>query len=302
MSKSMILRNKSDFVSDVVSCFSASCMWVTSLFMCVIVITTATYAAESATPEITAQGFDISDVKVSRLGDIGRLRVRFEVPERIEELYIRERSYEVDLAKTPETDHFNLFGIDRQVRQLTDVTLDFQRYINDKLNLAGEYEIELRVTDRKGGSASAVLLIRVLNETTELPEQSNDQVAFASFRFTRNGAADVSGAEALGISWKTVESNLVVIELAVSSAPTAHLFELVASDYDRVVNKTQLSQISIDSPEMSTLNLTAAGNRAAGSVFGVLNDEAPLIVKITGSHTALSEIGTTVTLEGEYKH
>ena len=251
-------------------------------------------------PEITSQGFDIANAVEMPLGTSHRIRVRFEVPERIEELYIRERSFEVDLATTPDRANLPLFGVDRQVRQLTDVTLDFQRYIDAKLDVGGDYEFELRVTDRKGTSATAMLLIRIVSDAEiEEPAASLGQSAF---RFAREGAGDVRGADDLGIAWRTIESNQVVIELAMPDAGAARFFETMASDYDNTRSKAQLAQLASSAPELGRLQLAAARNQATGSVFGMSNGDMNFIVKVTGSTTALSDLGTTVTLEGEYKY
>jgi hypothetical protein len=257
--------------------------------------------ADTHAPEITAQGFDITEVQQGPLGDFGRIRVRFEVPDRIEDLYIKERSYDVDLAKTPETAHFPLFGLDRQVRQLTDVTLNFQNYINEKLDAEGEYVFELRVTDRSGRSASAKLRVRVVAQPQVKQEPGNAAVETAPFRFTRIGASAVSGADEFGITWKTIESTRVIIELTKQKTNAERLVVLKPSDYDEVRSKKQLAH-KTRGGDTPTLRLATANNKAAGSVFAVVNRQVPYLLKVTSSSTSLSEVGTTVTLIGEYKY
>lgn len=104
------------------------------------------------------------------LGELGRVRMRFEVPDRIEELYAKERSYDADLAKAPEMAHFPLFGLKTQVRMLTDVTLNVQNYINEKVEVEGVYVLELQVTDCKGKSAAK----RIDTEYRELLRSFSD--------------------------------------------------------------------------------------------------------------------------------
>ena len=142
----------------------------------------------------------------------------------------------------------------------------------------------------------------MLDDDAEPDAQATAPAEATQFRFARAGAGDVSGAEALGLTWKTVESSQVVIELDIPDTPAARFFETMATDYDRTDSKAALSRLAMSAPRSSTLTLTTARNQAAGSVFGMVNNDRPFIVKVTGSRTNLSEIGTTVTLEGEYKH
>lgn len=260
-----------------------------------------TQAAEPLEPEITAQGFEIAETQEGLLGQFSRIRVRFEAPDRIAELYVRERSYEVDLAKTPEMAHLPLFGLKAQVRSLTDVTLNFQDYINQKIEAEGLYTFELRVTDRKGRSASARLLVQVVALPPQEQHSWNEAVETVPFRFVRVGASPVSGVDEFGITWRTIESNAVVIEVTRREGGASRLTEMTLADYDDVRTKGQLARKTAGGADISVLNLATAGGRAAGTVFGVINDEVPYLLKVTGSDTSLSEPGTTVTLVGEYK-
>lgn len=244
-------------------------------------------------PQITSQGFDIDESQPGELGQFQRLRVRFEVPGRIDELRVRERSYEVDLATTPEIDHLPLFGLDRQVRQMTDVTLDFQRYINTKIDRVGSYEFELTVADRHGERASARLVV-------EVTDQPVDDLRAGSFRAVREGTGNVAGAERLGFRWTTIESDGVIIQLA-ANAPDGYFFDIATEDYAALRTHSDLRAAASSGDRQETLELAAAANRSAGSVFGVAGGDAPLLLKVTRSHTSLSDIGTTVTLEGEFK-
>lgn len=258
-------------------------------------------AARPDKPEITSQGFVISEVQAGSLASFQRLRVRFEVPGRIERLEIRERSYYVDLATTPEADHLPLFGLKRQVRQLADVTLDFQTYINQKLDTAGDYKFDITVADRTGQQVSSELLVRVTAPPEAALGMEDNKLASSAFRLIRVGKAEVSGGGDLGFGWKTIESNRVVIRLTPANPATGHIFELPADEYEALETREQLLRVSQRRGVMRPLDLVAAGNRAAGSVFGVVNDNVPLVLKVSESRTTLSDLGTTVTLLGDYK-
>jgi hypothetical protein len=262
----------------------------------------ATQSAGSLAPEITAQGFDMTVKQEGLLGAFGRTRVRFEVPDRIEKLYVKERSYAVDLATTPEMAHLPLFGLKTQVRHQTDVTLNFQNYINEKVEEAGTFTFELLVTDRKGKSASARLLIQVTAPPPFEEQSSENSVEAKAFRFVRNGVSAVSGADLFGITWKTIKSDKVVIELTKVDNGASKIVEIAPSDYDKVSTRTQLEQKIASRNDTRSLHLTAAGGKAAGLAFGVINQDSPYLLKVTWSDTSLSRFGTTVTLAGEYKH
>jgi hypothetical protein len=260
------------------------------------------YAEESPVPEIIAQGFEMSEVQEGQLGAFSSLRVRFEVPERIAELYIKERSYDVDLARTPEQAHFLLFGVKTQMRQLTDVTLDFQNYINHKIEAEGTYTFDLRVTDRKGKSAIERLTVRVFKPPTADEVSAAEAVSVETFRFERSGASAVAGTGNFGISWRTIDGNEVLIQLFAAPNSSSTLIELSAADYDQVTTRAQLEQkVETGRASESILLPTAAGS-AVGSVFGIYVQGKPYLIKITGSETSLSRDGTSVILVGEYKH
>jgi hypothetical protein len=262
----------------------------------------ATQSAGSLTPEITAQGFDMTVAQEGLLGAFGRTRVRFEVPDRIEKLYVKERSYAVDLATTPEMAHFPLFGLKTQVRHQTDVTLNFQNYINEKVEEAGTFAFELLVTDRKGKSASARLLIQVTAPPPFEEQSGEDSVEARAFRFVRNGVSAVSGADLFGITWRTIKSDEVVIELTKRDNGASKIVEIAPSDYDKVSTRKQLEQKIASRSDTPSLHLTASGGKTTGLAFGVINQDRPYLLKVTWSDTSLSRSGTTVTLAGEYKH
>jgi hypothetical protein len=261
---------------------------------------TMTALADVSPPEITAQGFDIDERQTGALAAFQRLRVRFEVPGRIEELRIKERSYEVDLATTPEAGHLPLFGLNRQVRQLTDVTLNFEAYINQKLEAPGSYRFELTVVDRQGQSAAATLMVEIAGEAGGEAGVGDAGLDTEDFQATRVGAAGVSSTADLRFDWKTVESSQVVIRLSPEQAG-AYFFPLVSDDYKSLKTQAELVAAARRNRPMATLDIATASNQAAGQVFGFFSDDAPMILRISRSETSLSEIGTTVTLEGEYK-
>ncbi len=282
-------------------------LWLASGMVLLLAAVAAAPAARGQSgdlPEITAQGFKIEDAQEGLLGRFGKLRVRIEAPEGIEALYIKERSYEVDLAVTPERAHYDLFGIEKRVGLRRDVTLNFQRYINRKLEAAGSYRFLIRVTDGDARSASATLSVTVREERpqAEATEPEAAPVRKSTFNFQRVGAGSVVGAEDFGLTWKTIEDARIVIEITGTEDKAARLIELAESDYDRIETRQALADAANKAGHVERIAVPTAKNQAAGRIFAVANQDDYLLFKVEESATSLSELGTTVTLTGEYKH
>jgi hypothetical protein len=264
-----------------------------------------TAAAQSTpAPEITAQGFEMSTPQKGWLGKFGRLRVRFEAPERIAALVIKERSYEVDLASTLEPHNLALFGTQTRVRNHRDITLDFENYINTKLESEGQYYFSLTLTDKEGQSANATLSVIVDREKTsrEIMEERLDRIDRGVFSFRRVGPGPVVGAGDFGITWKTIEDANVTIRIMKSEPGASKLLRLPQPEFDSVMSKAQLASRAAKTDSAATIEIPTTGNRAAGETFAVVIRDETYLFKIKESRTMLSELGTTVILNGEFKH
>jgi hypothetical protein len=258
-----------------------------------------------AGPEITAQGFDISLPREGRLGRFDRLRIRVEAPDRIKELSITERSYQVDLATTLDTVNYRLFGIEKRLRLHKDVTLNFQTYINEKIAVPGTYEFLIRVKDHEDGVATARLPVIVAAPEEPTAEREVKPLKTGVFRLVRAGPGQVTGAEDLGITWKTIDEVAVVIRIKGPSEETAFTGKLAALDYDKISDIADLPAPSepetADAPS-AYVDLPTANNAAAGRVLAIDTAEKYYLMKLDKSETSLSPTGTTVVLEGEYKY
>lgn len=271
------------------------------------------------TPSITAQGFHIESVQEGIVGQFGSLRLRIESPGRIDKLQIKERSYQIDLATTPERAHFNLFGIERKPLLSQDVTLDFQNYINQKLEKTGEYTILVEVID-KLGQVSKVNIVVLLQEPTLIPEpaksepaQSPEQSKVESieeaaslktghFEIQRIGPREVEGGKVFGLTWKTINEIFVTIRVRKKDEGATKLAGLSASDYDNVVTGIHLNQLLESVPDKDYVDFETANNAGVDQVLGVVNLGKAYVIKTSQSITELSSLGTTVTLKGEYKY
>ena len=282
-------------------CGRAFRTWVLIL---ALAVSLAAPAQSISAPEITAQGFAMSEPQAGRLGKFGRLRVRFEAAERIAELVIKERSYEVDLAGTLESENLHLFGAQARVRNHRDITLDFENYINKKLESEGQYHFSLTVKDKEGRSANAILSVIVNREKTslDLMEERLDRIDRGVFTFRRVGPGPVIGAADFGITWRTVEATNVTIRITNSEGGASKLLRLVEPAFESVDSKIQLANSAADARSADSIKFATTRNGASGATFAVVIDDSPYLLKINESSTLLSELGTTVILNGEFKH
>ena len=77
-----------------------------------------------------------------------------------------------------------MFGLHKKAKLRTDVTLDFQNYINQKLTQAGNYQLTISVKDTKGQTTAAILKIHLNRESAEVSPIESGQ-----FQMQREGGA-----------------------------------------------------------------------------------------------------------------
>ena len=275
---------------------------------------------EAPAPVITGQGFNIDSAQEGTVGEFGSLRLRIESPGRIGKLEIKERSYHADLASTPERAHFNLFGINRRPLNARDVTLDFQNYVNQKLTQAGEYTIQVEVTDKLEQVTKINIQILLIEQKaipepeqteptqTEVPAKSSLEqpvsaaVKTGHFEIQRIGPREIEGKKVFGLTWKTVDEIYVTIRIRKKDKGATKLAGLSASDYDNVTSANNLNKLLESVQDQDHIDFNTANNAGANKVLGVINQGTPYIIKTNQSMTVLSSFGTTVTLKGEYKY
>jgi hypothetical protein len=257
-------------------------------------------------PQITAQGFDISAAREGTVGRFGDIKVRIEAPQKIDQLKIKERSYEVDLANTTERSHFELFGLERRPALRTDVTLNFKDYINRKIDREGQYEIRIEVRDHDGRTAVAKLPLTVNGQESargaEVEAVGLMPIEKKAFRLQRVGKGDVQGAGELGITWKTIDENKVAIKMVKATGGASKLVALPAIDFDAIATKEQMDWCVRRGQATDEIVLNTANNEAAGKTFAVIAQDKCYVLTVGRSETMLSDLGTTVTLTGEYKY
>jgi len=261
-------------------------------------------ADDSKKPEITAQGFSADLPQKGLVGDYPRLRVRIEAADRIKELIIKERSYEVDLASTRDKNNLYLFGLEQTPRSYTDVTLNLQNYINERIETADEYEFHILVTDRKGNIVEKKIY---LYAHIEAPEKEPTIVEDAgllqteSFTLQRIGTGPVDGARLFGIDWQNIDNTNVQIRISKIEGSDPHLVVLDESDFDNLQTIDQLIQRVAGLEKTEAVVLATGSNRAAGVVFSVINGDKHYLLKITSSSAYPSDRGTMVTVKGYFK-
>ena len=82
----------------------------------------------------------------------------------------------------------------------------------------------------------------------------------------------------------------------------ARFISLTEADFQKIKTRRHLVEAAEKARRIDRLELPAANNEAAGSIFGIEHRDAIIVFKVTESSTSLSELGTTVTLVGEVKH
>lgn len=267
------------------------------LRICVVFIcASAVQADTSQPPAIVAQGFDISQTREGILGSFSRLRIRVEVPEGIRELRVKERSYEVDLATTLELSNLQLFGLDKRARRYRDLTLNFQNYLNSKIENEGRYTFEITVTDNKDRTVTAMLNV-VANRTVP-----DDSAEIETFRLMRIGSGPVQGSPDFGVTWKTIESSRVVIRIGRIKGGATMLGKVTESDYEGVKTKKMLQHRVQNTEPVESIDLATVNNAASGEVMAVVFQDRKYLIRVRESKIAHSDLGTIVTLLGDYKY
>lgn len=261
-------------------------------------------AADSKKPEITAQGFSADLPQKGLVGDYPRLRVRIEATDRIKELIIKERSYEVDLASTRDKNNLYLFGLEQTPRSYTDVTLNLQDYINERIETEGEYEFHILVADRNDNIVEKKVYIHAHIEAPEKePTIAEDArlLQTESFTLQRIGTGPVDGARLFGIDWQNIDNTNVQIRISRIEGSDPQFAVLDESDFDNLQTIDQLMQRVAGLEKTRAVLLATGGNRAAGEVFSVINGDKHYLLKITSSSAYPSDRGTIVTVKGYFK-
>jgi hypothetical protein len=262
-------------------------------------------ADEPRMPEITAQGFSADHPQNGIAGEYPRLRVRIEAIDRIKELTIKERSYEVDLALTKDKYNLQLFGLDQSPRSYPDVTLNLQKYINEKIDKEGQYEFHILVTDKSDNTVEKIISVHV-HETKPATESDIGEDASLLqtdlFTLQRTGIETVKGTRLFDIDWKNTDNTTVTIRITKSENSNTRLRMLDKSDFDRMQTINQLAQRVADLEEVKAIVLTTASNKAAGEVFSISHDDKHYILKVVESSAYPSARGTIVTVKGSYKY
>lgn len=276
----------------------------------ILLLSCSDFGADKLPPLITAQGFEIEATQEGVVSEFTNLRLRIESKGRIQQLHIKERSFEVDLATTPEREHFPLFGIEFKAMQHTDITLDFQNYINQKLTTEGEYQFLISVEDKKGQTANTVLKVRLKSPGISVPpvEVSKAPVDIPKtpietdqFMMQREGRGKIDNGEPFGITWKTIDEINVTIRVSKAEGGASKLASFTSADYDRLDVKEDLSEWINVARDLKQIEFDSSNNAARDQVLGISNLGNYYLLRVLKSNSSLSDSGTKVTLNGEYK-
>ena len=253
--------------------------------------------AASAQPRITAQGFSIDTALRAEAGRFDPIRVRIEAPSRIAKLLITDGDMEIDLASTPDRTLFALFGLDQRPMNAFDITLDFAPYINGRLLKAASYRIGITVVDRDGAVAQDAMTVTVIATGSTASDENTAlrPLDETRLKLERHGAGHVEPVATSPLTWVTHEAINVTIRLRPSS-PDATLHELPASSWDSILTHESLDRQLARTSSQPYIDVQTARNGAAGTIIALRRQDSDALIRLTGSATNLSAVGTTVIL------
>jgi hypothetical protein len=257
----------------------------------------STQQSEKHEPRLTAQGFVINDTQEGIVKQFDAIRLRIESRARIKTLHIQERSYDVDLATSPEREHYKLFGLTKKARLHQDITLDFSPYINQKLTKPGDYTFGIEVKDKNNKTATAVLKIKVNPDPA-----ITSPIQTGEFKLLREGKGDVKQGIPFGVTWKTIDATRVTIQISKVEGGATRLARFSREDFEKLQDKSQLAKWIRNADNLDVIEFPTAFDDAFHEVFGIENQGQPYLLCVCKSKTDLSDIGTTVYLTGEYKY
>jgi hypothetical protein len=271
------------------------------LLLCVT-LTTPAVAADP--PRLTAQGFANTSAQRGEPGDFPPVPVRAEAPGRIASLVIRQGDFEADLATTPDRSLLPLFGLESRPLHAYEVTLDFSPYINQRLTADGEYLFLVTLTDRDERRITVTLEI-VVGTPEVLPEPVvgeafGRELETSDAVLRRIGAGPVQAAGIDGLTWITVEPVDVTIRLR-AARDGLSLRELPPGIWPELTDTVALAGAAAATEPADYVEMPTANRAAAGHVLVLSDAGGHTAFRITGSATAVSELGTTVELVGRVR-
>ena len=195
---------------------------------------------------------------------------------------------------------FAIFGLNQRPLNAYDVTLDLAPFMNDRFTAPATYKIEITVTDRDGGVATAALTATVVSDKHTLvdatdPGKTPRQLQETAITLTRWGSANVEPAAESPLTWITREAINVTIRLRPAS-PDSEIRELSAESWHQILTPLDLEQRISSLPAVPYIDVPTARNGAADTVLAVSGDSGDALIRVMGSATTLSKLGTTVTL------
>lgn len=257
-------------------------------------------------PVITAQGFDIGVPRGALPGRVGDVRIRFEVPGKIESIRITQGAFHTDLATTLDKDEFRLFGVAHRPYSMSDVTINLRNFVNERLTIAGVYHIDIGVIDRHGQTTEARVLIDIqamaISMATPSEDTTDQPVQSGRFVLQRVGTGDVSGADPFGFTWKTVDPVHVTIRLEVEPGSDTRIAKADDVDFDGVLSVAELTETVDGRAADDAIEFDTANAAATGQVIAVRNEDKRYLLQASASQTYLTDAGTTVVVTGRYKH
>jgi hypothetical protein len=178
----------------------------------------------------------------------------------------------------------------------------------------------MEVTDRKEQTTAATLRVRLIEpeaeETTDgaasppeaqgdagrdSPSSAVDPLRSGDFRLERVGPGPVTSGDDFGVTWKTIESNRVVIHMVGTDESVTRFARLEPGAFAQIETRGQLARALDGVGLQPSMELAMANDAASGAEIAIVRAKDRYLLRADRSETSLSELGTTVTLTGRYK-
>ena len=121
------------------------------------------------------------------------------------------------------------------------------------------------------------------------------------FMMQREGKGNIDNSEPFGITWKTIDEVNVTIRVSKAEGGASKLASFTSADYDRLDVKEDLSEWINVARDLKQIEFDSTNNAARDQVLGISNLGNYYLLRVLKSNSSLSDLGTKVTLNGEYK-
>ena len=168
----------------------------------------------------------------------------------------------------------------------------------------------ISVEDKKGQTTNTVLKVRLKSPGISMPpvevskapiDIPKTPIETDEFMMQREGRGSIYNSKPFGITWKTIDEINVTIRVSKAEGGASKLARFTSADYDRLDVKEDLSEWINVARDLKQIEFDSSNNAAHDQVLGISNLGNYYLLRVLKSNSSLSDSGTRVTLNGEYK-